>query len=109
MMAFCARRGRAASPLATVSAPYPNWWIRVTSAVYFVIRGKEERCTSWKVLSRLGLLLAAVALLCLFQLASAVAREDREDPEDPEDRGAVYTMTNDPAGNKVLVFDRAAD
>lgn len=61
------------------------------------------------LICRLGLLLAAVALLCLFQLASAVAREDREDPEDPEDRGAVYTMTNDPAGNKVLVFDRAAD
>jgi hypothetical protein len=54
-------------------------------------------------LIRSGLLLAAVALLCLFQSASAVAREDRED------KGAVYTMSNDPAGNKVLVFDRAAD
>ena len=52
------------------------------------------------IIRRLGSLLAAFSLLCLFQSASAIAREDT---------GAVYTMSNDPTGNKVLVFDRAAD
>ena len=36
--------------------------------------------------------------------------ENRANDEDKEDRvGAVYTMSNDPSGNAVLVFNRAGD
>ena len=52
---------------------------------------------------RLGILSAAVSLLCLFQSARAAGQEGLKD------NGAVYTMSNDPAGNTVLVFNRAAE
>ncbi len=50
---------------------------------------------------RLGLLLAAVSLLCLFPSASAVAGEDGG--------GAVFALTNQSTDNTVVVFGRAAN
>jgi hypothetical protein len=46
----------------------------------------------------------ALILGALFLPLSAVPSRAKD-----EAVGAVYTMTNDPAGNTVLVFDRAED
>ena len=48
--------------------------------------------------------MVGLSLAALFVLMSAIPLRAKE-----ETVGAVYTMTNDPAGNAVLVFNRAED
>lgn len=59
--------------------------------------------------SRLALagVAAGLCFLCLLVLTAAVAGASTAKPK-PAPVGAVYTQTNDPAGNSVVVFDRSA-
>jgi 6-phosphogluconolactonase len=55
-----------------------------------------------------GLVLAAFALLTAFVVGAAPASAASSNTTDAP-VGAVYAQSNDPAGNAIVVFDRAAD
>lgn len=50
----------------------------------------------------------SVSMAAMFALSSTSALADGNSEHDDDDGGAVYTMSNAPSGNQVLIFDRAA-
>ncbi|RIK36572.1 MAG: 3-carboxymuconate cyclase [Chloroflexi bacterium] len=63
----------------------------------------HQQAQVMRVLQRLGVALLFAALLPLFAGSTGVALAQEDEP------GAVYVLTNSPAGNEVLVYGRGGD
>ena len=63
-----------------------------------------------KVFDRVKVIFAFALLLSTFAWGSgAIAHAAGNDAQDSHSSGAVYTLTNEAAGNRVVAFDRASD